>query len=137
MLQKFKKFSKEKFEGILVQKMVRGGEEVLVGGKKDPQFGQTIAFGLGGVFVEVMDDVAFRMVPIKRRDAEEMVHEIKGYKILKGYIGKSYDVKSIEDILLKVSNFLEKNKNVSELDVNPLIVSKEGSVAVDARIVLE
>lgn len=79
-----KKVPKARIHGMLVQKMVEDGREVIVGGKKDPSFGQVLMFGLGGIFVEVFEDVSFRAVPIDRKTAEEMVKEIKGYKILKG-----------------------------------------------------
>jgi len=132
-----KKVRRARIHGLLVQKMVGDGLEVIVGGKKDAQFGETIMFGLGGIFVEVFGDVSFRVVPVERKDAEEMVREIKGYKILKGYRGKKYDVKAVVDVLMKVSKLLEKNDEIAEMDVNPLIVSQRGAVAVDARIVVE
>lgn len=133
---KVKKNSAAKLDGILVQEMLDGGQEVLIGGKKDSQFGQIIAFGLGGIFVEAIEDVSFRMVPIAKKDAANMIQEIKGYKILKGFRGKSYDLKSVEDFLLKVSKMLEENRNIVELDINPAMVLKKGTIAVDARIVL-
>jgi acetyl-CoA synthetase (ADP-forming) len=128
-----------KMDGILVQKMVEGGQEVMIGGKKDQQFGQTIAFGLGGVFVEVFEDIAFRVVPITNEDAEEMMKETKGYKILSGFRGKKYDTDALANILMKVSNMLEENQNIAELDINPVITlpNGKGAIAVDARIVLE
>lgn len=126
---------KRRAEGFVVQKMVEGGQQVIVGGKTDEQFGQVIMFGLGGIFTEVFDDVSFRVVPISKEDAEEMVSEIKGYKVLKGYRGKSYDIKSLVDILLKVSKMLEENKKIKELDINPVFSLKKGALAVDARII--
>lgn len=122
--------------GFLVQKMVEG-LEVLIGGKKDMQFGQTIAFGAGGVFVEVYDDISFRVVPISKKDAEEMVREVKAYKILHGYRGKNYDVTAIQKILLNVSKLLEKHQEISELDINPIFVQSKGAVAVDVRIAIQ
>jgi len=132
-----KKVRKARIHGLLVQKMVADGLEVIVGGKKDAQFGETIMFGLGGIFVEVFGDVSFRVVPIEKKDAAEMIEEVKGYKILKGYRGKKYDVKAIVDVLMKVSKLLEKNDEIAEIDINPLIVLPRGAVAVDARIVVE
>lgn len=131
--------AKAKLECMFVQKMVEGGQEVMIGGKKDSQFGQTIAFGLGGIFVEVFEDVAFRVVPITKSDAEEMMRETKGYKILAGFRGKSYDTGALENTLIKVSNMLDENQNIAELDINPVIALPEGkgAIAVDARIVLE
>ena len=121
--------------GFLVQRMV-GGAEVLIGGKKDLQFGQTLAFGAGGVFVEVYDDVAFRVVPIVRKDAWEMVREVKAYKILHGYRGKHYDIAAVEKILMNTSQLLHKHQEILELDINPVFVQSKGAIAVDARILL-
>jgi len=132
-----KKVKRAKVHGMLVQKMVDNGLEVIVGGKKDAQFGETVMFGLGGIFVEVFGDVSFRVVPIGKKDAKDMIEEIKGYKILKGYRGKNYDVNAVADVLVKVSKLLEKNDEIAEMDINPLIVLQRGAVAVDARIVVE
>lgn len=130
-----------KVEGILVQKMIGGkkgnAQEVMIGGKKDSQFGQTIAFGLGGIFVEVFEDIVFRVVPIAKADAEEMVKEIKGYKILSGFRGKKYDIDSLVSMLTKVSKMLDENQNIAELDINPVILLSKGAIAVDTRIILE
>jgi len=137
------KKAKADFGGVIVQKMVGssiGGQEaqeVMVGGKKDPQFGQTIAFGLGGVFVEVFEDITFRVVPITEKDANTMIKEIRGHKILEGYRDKKYDKAAISNILLKVSKLLEENENIAELDINPIMVLAKGALAVDARIVIE
>jgi acyl-CoA synthetase (NDP forming) len=125
-----KKFPKARIQGVLVQQMV-SGKELIIGGKKDPQFGQIIMFGIGGIFVEFIKDVVFRLVPIERIDAEEMVEEIR--------MAKLFDKSSKEwlvKILLRVSNFLEENQKVVELDINPLMLSRKGVLAVDARIVL-
>lgn len=128
------------FGGVVVQEMVGGGtdsQEIIIGGKKDPQFGQTIAFGLGGVFVEIFEDITFRVVPITTKDAEEMIKEIKGYKILSGYRGKKYDTVALSNILLKVSKLLEENEDIVELDINPIMALPKGAVAVDARAVIK
>ncbi|HLC39908.1 MAG TPA: acetate--CoA ligase family protein [archaeon] len=124
-----------RISGFLVQQMV-GGAEVLVGGKKDLQFGQTLAFGAGGVFVEVYDDVSFRVVPITKKDAREMIEEVKAYKILHGYRGRHYDLAALEKILLHTSELLEKHQDIVELDINPIFVGAKGAVAVDARIAI-
>jgi len=131
------KKAKAKLDSVLVQKMIVGGQEIMIGGKKDPQFGQTIAFGLGGIFVEVLEDVAFRVVPITKKDAEKMMKEIKGYKILSGFRGKKYDTGAIVDALMKISKMLDENQNIAELDLNPIIALPKGTIAVDARIILE
>jgi len=122
--------------GILVQRMVDGCEAI-VGGKKDAQFGQAIVFGLGGIFVEVFADVALRVVPITKKDAQEMIKEIKGFKILAGYRGRAYDLDALMCVLLNTSKLLEKNDEIKELDINPLFALRKGAVAVDARIILE
>lgn len=125
-------------DGVAVQRMERPGIEVIVGMTKDPQFGPVLMFGLGGVLVEVLKDVAFRVVPINERDARQMVHEIKGYPLLEGYRGQEpADVARLEELLLKVSRFIEQHPEVAELDLNPVFAYKDGALAVDARIVLD
>tara|TARA_B100001971_G_scaffold203042_1_gene217472 strand:+ start:2207 stop:2905 length:699 start_codon:yes stop_codon:yes gene_type:complete len=123
--------------GILIQKMAPWGTEVIVGSTKDPTFGTTLMFGLGGIFVEILKDVSFRLVPIVRSDAEEMVKKIKAYKILEGVRGKPpSDTKVIVEILLKTSEMLVDCPEISELDMNPVLVYEEGAMVVDARIIL-
>ncbi|MDD5472723.1 MAG: acetate--CoA ligase family protein [Candidatus Methanoperedens sp.] len=124
-------------EGILVQQMAPPGHETIVGLKKDAQFGHALMFGLGGIFVEVYKDVSFRVVPIDKSDALDMIAEIKGYPILKGIRGrKPADIEAIARVLMSVSDLAEK-ENIIELDINPLIVSESGAVAVDARAMVE
>jgi acetyl-CoA synthetase (ADP-forming) len=126
-----------RIDGMFIYKMVEEGAEAIIGGKKDAQFDQVIMFGLGGIFTEVLKDVSFRVVPINRKDAEEMVKETKGYEILKGYRGKKYNVESLVDILQKASKLLDENREIEELDINPIIVSPKNAIAVDARIVID
>ncbi len=124
-------------EGVLVQQMAPPGHEVIVGLKKDAQFGHALMFGLGGIFVEVYKDVSFRVTPIDNKEALEMISEIKGYPILKGIRGrKPADVESAAKVLVKVSEMAQK-ENIVELDINPLIVGEKGAIAVDARAMLE
>jgi len=124
--------------GVSVQKMVRPGTEVIVGTSKDPQFGPVIMFGLGGIFVEVLKDVAFRVIPIDRRDAQEMVKEIKGYPLLQGYRGKEpANITVLVEMILKIANLIHKNPQIKELELNPIFAYKDSAVAVDARIILE
>jgi len=126
-----------KILGVLVQEMVSEGHQCIVGSKNDPQFGPVLMFGLGGIFVEVIKDVSFRIIPLERKDAKEMISEIKGYKILKGVRGyKPVNFKALEDALLKVSNMVWKNRKIEELDINPLFVSENGVKAADARIIM-
>ena len=108
-------------QGISVQKMARLGVEVIMGMSKDAQFGPVLMFGLGGVFVEVLKDVAFRIVPLNRRDASQMVREIKGYPLLEGYRGQEpANITALEDLLLKLSDFVDKNPKIKEMDLNPI-----------------
>jgi len=126
-----------RIEGILVQQMAPPGHEVIVGLKKDAQFGHALMFGLGGIFVEVYKDVSFRVVPIVKKEALEMISEIKGYPILKGIRGrKPADIDAVASVLVSVSEMAQK-ENIIELDINPLIVSESGAVAVDARAMIE
>jgi acyl-CoA synthetase (NDP forming) len=127
-----------RIEGVSVQNMARPGIEVIIGMSKDPQFGPVLMFGLGGILVEIIKDVSFRIVPLTPRDAREMIREIKGYPLLEGYRGQEpADISCLEDMLLRVSEFVERNPEIKELDLNPIFAYKDGAVAVDARIVLE
>ena len=130
--------SREDLKGVSIQKMVPGGVEVIMGMSKDAQFGPALMFGIGGVFVEVLEDVSFRIVPIVRRDAEEMVEEIKGYPVLQGYRGqKAADIVSLQDTLLKLSDLVERTPAVKEFDLNPVFACPDGAIVADARIILE
>jgi acyl-CoA synthetase (NDP forming) len=133
-----RKYPKVKIEGVSVQAMARPGIEIIVGISKDPQFGPVIMFGLGGIFVEVLKDVSFRLIPILKRDAEAMIKEIKGYALLNGYRGQEpASIPALVDVLLKVSALIEKTPEIKELDLNPVFAYKDSAIAVDARIVLE
>lgn len=114
--------------GVLVQEMVLDGVEVIAGINRDPQFGPTIMFGLGGIFVEVLEDISLRLLPITRRDAEEMIREIKGYKILQGVRGQPpRDLDALIDTLLKVSRMAEDlEEQIAEMDLNPIMVFETG-----------
>jgi len=131
-------FPNAKIEGVSVQSMARTGVEVIIGMSKDAQFGPVLMFGLGGVLVEILKDVSFRIVPLVKRDAKEMIREIKGFPLLQGYRGSEpVDVENLENMLLKVSEFIEKTPEIKELDLNPIFAYKDGAVAVDARVILE
>jgi acetate---CoA ligase (ADP-forming) subunit beta len=132
-----KAFPEAKIQGVSVQKMARPGIEVIIGVSKDVQFGPVLMFGLGGVLVEVLKDVAFRIVPLERRDAREMIHEIKGYPLLEGYRGQEpADVGALENMILKVSELIGSHPEIEQLDLNPVFAYKDGAMAVDARIIL-
>ena len=126
-----------RIEGVAVQKMARPGIEVIVGMSKDPQFGPVLMFGLGGILVEVLKDVSFRIVPLEPRDARQMVREIKGFPVLHGFRGQEpTDLEALEELLLKVSAFVDAHPEIEELDLNPVFAYKDGVLAVDARIVV-
>jgi len=125
-------------EGVAVQKMAPPGLELVVGMSKDPQFGPVLMFGLGGTLVEVLKDVAFRIVPLTRKDAKAIIREIRAYPLLEGYRGQpAVDIEYIEELLLKVSAMIGDNPEIKEMDINPLIAYGDGAIAVDARIILE
>ena len=124
-------------DGVLVQPMLSGGVEVMVGMTRDPLFGPLLAFGLGGIHVEILGDVQFRITPLTDCDATEMVSETKGYRLLTGYRGQApADIKAIEDILLRISKLVEEIPDIVELDLNPIFALPEGQGCkiVDARI---
>lgn len=133
-----KAYPEAEIEGVSVQPMAPPGVEVIVGMSKDPQFGPVLMFGLGGILVEVLKDVSFRIVPVSERDAREMIKEIKGYPVLQGYRGqKPASIPALEQLIVKVSQFIETNPQIKELDLNPIFAYSDKAVAVDARIVLE
>jgi acyl-CoA synthetase (NDP forming) len=125
-------------EGIAVQTMAQIGTEVIIGMTKDPSFGPVLMFGLGGIFVEVLKDVAFRIVPLEQQDAAEMIGEIKGGKLLEGYRGSDpADTACLEQVLLRLSGLVDQTEGIAEIDMNPVFAYKQGAVVVDARIILE
>jgi acetyl-CoA synthetase (ADP-forming) len=127
-----------KIVGILVQEMAPASTEVIVGATKDPQFGPALMFGLGGIFVEVLKDVTFRIAPITESDAREMITEVKAYPILKGFRGQPpADIDAIANILLSTSKLVMEHPEIKELDLNPIIVYEKGAKTVDARVILE
>jgi len=126
---------KARINGVLLSKQEPKGTEVVVGMIRDPQFGPTMMFGLGGLFVEILKDVSFRICPVDRIDVEEMINEIKGKQVLLGYRGKpKLDIDSIADIIINVSNLTIENPNIMEIDLNPIIVYEKGAVVVDAKL---
>ncbi|MDP6501543.1 MAG: acetate--CoA ligase family protein [Dehalococcoidales bacterium] len=132
-----KEFPDARIQGVSVQKMARPGVEVIIGISTDTQFGPVLMFGLGGILVEVLKDVSFRIVPLARRDVREMIREIKGYPLLEGYRGQEpVDVDNLEELILKVSSFVEQHPEIEELDLNPVFAYSDGAVAVDARVIM-
>jgi len=111
------------------------GKEIIIGMKRDEQFGPVILFGMGGVFVEVFKDVSFRIAPLTSKDIKEMVQGVKAYKILKGVRGeKAVNIVALEGILQKVSKLAIKEKDIQEIDFNPVMVNDKYATVVDVRI---
>ncbi|QLJ52301.1 MAG: ATP-grasp domain protein [Candidatus Fermentimicrarchaeum limneticum] len=124
-----------KVDGVLVQRMAKPGLELIVGGRRDKQFGPVVLFGLGGIFVEVFKDFSLRVCPIDRNDALEMISEMKAYQLLTGARGtKPVDIEAIVDLLQKASKLLYENKQINEMDLNPVIAYEKGYCAVDVRV---
>ena len=123
-------------QGVLVQEMLSGGVEIIIGMTRDPVFGPAMMFGLGGVFVEVLKDVSFGIAPLKRRDAEDMLDEINGRKVLDGVRGRAgVDRERLVDALLRVSQLVTDHEDrIEELDINPLLAFPDRICAVDALI---
>jgi len=125
--------------GVQVQEMVMGGKEIIIGMNRDPQFGPLLMFGLGGIYVEVLKDVTFRVAPISSLEAKEMIREIRSYHLLQGVRGEqASDQEAIVDVLLRISQLVTDFPEIVEMDINPLLVCEvgQGAVAVDARLVL-
>jgi acetyl-CoA synthetase (ADP-forming) len=139
ILENAKKYkATAKIMGVLVQEMTPQSTEVIVGAIKDPQFGQTLMFGLGGIFVELLKDVTFRIAPITQEDAQEMITEVKAYPLLKGYRNTPpADIDAIINILLNTSRLVMDNPEIKELDLNPVMAYDKSAKTVDARIILE
>jgi len=116
--------------------MIPKATEIIIGMMKDPHFGPVAMFGLGGIFVEILKDISFRILPIEERDAEEMITEIKGYEILKGARGNPpRDIQAIKEVLMKVSKLTMENHEINEIDLNPIFVFEKGLQVVDARMI--
>jgi acetate---CoA ligase (ADP-forming) len=122
-------------EGVLVQKMVGGGKETIVGMHQDPQFGPLLMFGLGGIYVEALGDVTFRVHPVSDVDANEMVRSIRGIRLLEGVRGEAAtDLAAVEEVIQRISRLVDDHPAIRELDINPWLAFPEGGVAVDGRI---
>ena len=133
----FDEIKQDDMEGVLVQQMVQNGVELMIGVAPDPLFGPLIAFGLGGIHVEILADVRFRVTPLSDQDAREMIREIRGYRLLQGYRGHPpADIPAIEEVLLRVSRLVEDIPEIQELDLNPIfgLPPRRGCVVADARI---
>lgn len=123
--------------GILVQEFAPPGLELIIGLIRDPQFGPTVMFGLGGIFVEVYKDVAFRVAPLSEEDADSMIREIKAYRLLTGFRGmEPVDVGALKDALIKAGQVGLEHEEIAEMDLNPVIAYPKGLKVVDARVIL-
>lgn len=124
--------------GVQMQEMVPKGREILIGINRDPQFGHLVVFGLGGIYVEVLQDVTMRVAPISEAEAREMVREIRAFPLLRGVRGeKPADLAATEEVLLRVSQLVSDFPQIVEMDINPLVVHHEGAIAIDMRLVLD
>jgi acetyl-CoA synthetase (ADP-forming) len=139
ILDNVKKYNPNaKIVGVLVQEMAPQSTETIVGAIKDPQFGQTIMFGLGGIFVELLKDVNFRIAPITADDAKEMITQLKAYPLLKGFRNSPpADIDALVGVLLSTSRLVMDNPEIKELDLNPVLAYQKGAKTIDARIILE
>jgi acetyltransferase len=136
--KKMNSLNQGKVAGILVQKMVPGGKEVILGSKQDPSFGPVVLFGLGGVYVEVLKETSLRVAPISRSEAEEMISELRAAQILKGVRGeRPLDIEALIESLLRLSQLVTDFPEIEGIDINPVKVLEKGAVAVDARILLK
>jgi acyl-CoA synthetase (NDP forming) len=135
-----KKVPYAELEGVLIQKMVPKGVELIVGAVYDEIFGHVVAFGLGGIFTELYKDISMHIAPIDEQDAVEMMREVKAYRLLTGFRGMPpRDIPAVVDILIKFSRLVEDNPEIREADLNPVIALEEGKGAyvVDARFILQ
>ena len=124
-------------EGFLVEEMAPPGTEVIIGGIRDAQFGPAVMFGLGGVAVELLKDVSFRLAPVTKEEAFAMMAEVKSFPLLTGYRGSTYkDLDAIANAIMKVGEILTEVSSIKELEINPLVVYERGAVAVDARAII-
>jgi acyl-CoA synthetase (NDP forming) len=124
-----------RIEGVMVQEMGKG-TEVIIGAIHDPQFGPVMMFGLGGIFVEVFKDISFRVIPIEKKDAQEMISELRGTAILSGARGGEINLRAIETHLLQISSLVHASSEIREMDCNPVFVNAKGCTICDARIMM-
>jgi acetyl-CoA synthetase (ADP-forming) len=126
-----------KIRGVIVSEMALPAPEVIIGGLRDPQFGTAVMFGMGGVFVEIFKDISFRISPLEEYEALEMIGEVKGSAILKGFRNsKALDISTLAQTILKVSEMMISLLEIKEIDLNPILVYPKGVTAVDVRVIL-
>ena len=125
-------------DAVLVQEMVKGKRELVVGLTRDAQFGPCVMFGLGGIFTEILKDISFRVAPLEKHDALDMMQDIKGRKILEAIRGmEAVDLDELAEILITVGRIGLENDRIKEIDINPVIISASKPVAVDALVILD
>jgi acetyl-CoA synthetase (ADP-forming) len=139
IIENVKKYNSDaKIIGVLIQEMAPQATEVIIGAIKDPQFGQTVMIGLGGIFVEILKDTNFRVAPLTSQDAIEMITQLKAFPVLKGYRNTPpADIDALVDILCNTSRLVMDHPEIKELDLNPVMAYQKGAKTVDARIILE
>lgn len=131
------KSARARIDGFLLEEMAPKGVEVIIGGLRDDQFGSAVMFGIGGIAVELMKDVSYRLAPLDKEEAMSMMKELKSYPLLTGYRGSSpVDLGKLGEAIVKVSEIIAELEGIKEMEINPLIVYKDGVMAVDARVVL-
>ena len=125
-----------KIDGFLLEEMSPRGVEVIIGGLRDPQFGPVVMFGTGGISVELMKDVSYRIAPLDKKEALEMIREVKGYPLMTGLRGsKPADIDSLSETIIKLSEILIEIEDIKEIEINPLIVYEKGVAAVDVKVI--
>ena len=136
--EKLMNLNRQKSSGVLIQKMISGGKEIILGAKRDPSFGPVILFGLGGIYVEILKETSLRVAPITRSEAEEMISELRAAVILKGVRGeRPSDIEALIENLLRLSQLMMDFSEIEGIDINPVIVMEKGAVAVDTRVLLK
>jgi acyl-CoA synthetase (NDP forming) len=135
--EKIKKLNTGCSFGVLIQKMIAHGKEIILGAKRDSSFGPVVLFGLGGIYVEILKESSLRVAPINRSEAEEMISELKASNILSGIRGEPpSDINALVENLLRLSQLMIDFPEIEGIDINPVMIMEKGAIAVDARIIL-
>ena len=133
-----KKSPKAKIAGFLIEEMAPKGVEVIIGGLRDEQFGPVVMFGIGGIAVELMKDVSYRLAPLDKAEALDMMKEVKNFPLLTGFRGSvPVDMDKLADAIVKVSEIITEMEEIKEIEINPLIASETDAIAVDARVLFD
>lgn len=130
------RFQEREIEGIVVQKQIKG-KEIVLGFKRDPEFGPVLMFGLGGIFIEIFNDIVLRVAPITKEESMEMIKETKSFKVLSGYRGQeSVNIEKLAEMIVKMSELSMKEENIKEMDLNPVIINDKEALICDIRIIV-